>query len=141
MVLLRAVAIAPPALPLETGVDHALAAIAAESPEVSADELLRIMWHESGGWRDARPGMRHWPHDARRFPRKRHYVCGVLQATAKTPAQCVAWQEDLALAYRAGADHMRTWHASCRAWGRRGSRRYRCARTGYALGVAAALNT
>lgn len=121
-------------------VELADAAIRAETEDVSAEEILRVVNHESGGWRDARPGMRHWPHDPRLFPRKSHYVCGLMQNTARTAAECVLWIRDPYSALQAGAMAMQRWHAFCRSVGRRGGRRYRCARAGYARGVRSALD-
>lgn len=139
VVLARADTVAPyDYLPTDQAFVHGLAMVAASSPEVSEQEIFRKARHESGFWVDARPGMRHWPHRADRFPRKRHYVCGLMQATARTPAECVSWIRDPFSAYRAGADQLREWHRFCRRMGRTGRRRYACARAGYSLGVEAA---
>jgi hypothetical protein len=107
------------------------------SPEVSPQEIRRIVQHESGGWLDARPGHRHWPHDARLFPKRTHYVCGLMQVSVPTAQDCVNMMS-VAAGVKAGADAMRGWHRACRAWGAHGSVRYRCARAGYAHGTNAA---
>ena len=139
LLLSRANAVAPyDALPADQALLHGLAMVAASSPDVSEQELARIAHHESGFWTDARPRMRHWPHEASKFPRRRHYVCGLLQVSTRSAAECVRWQNDIFAAYRAGADAMRSWHRSCRGLGRRGKARYRCARAGYAHGNDAA---
>jgi hypothetical protein len=148
-VVLRAVAVAPfDTMPPGQALEHGLAMVAASSPEISEQEIRRITEHESGYDVDARPGMRSWPDDPAAFPprcrtlrsgrRQCGFVCGLMQASAATAEQCVAWQHDVYLAYQAGADQMRSWHATCRRLGRRGSARYACARAGYALGTEAA---
>lgn len=141
LVLGRALAVAPfDLLPPRQALAHGLAMVAAATPEVSELEIARIARHESGFWVDARPGLRHWPHQVRRFPRRHGYVCGLMQATAQTPRECLAWIADPQLAYRAGVAQLREWHHLCRRIGRRGSGRYRCARAGYARGTLAARN-
>lgn len=135
----RVVAIAPfDLMPADLALEHGRAMVLAAGGGVSERDIDKVMRHESGGWIDARPGMKHWPHVAARFPKRRWYICGVLQATAHSAAECVAWQRDLVLAYRAGADYMRAWRGYCVKIGRHGKRVRRCAEAGYALGVAAA---
>ncbi len=139
VLLANALTVAPfDLLPPQQALEHGWAMTLAATPEVSAAEIARIMRHESGGWTDARPGMRHWPRNPARFPRRRHFICGLLQATARTAAECVSWINSPLAAYRAGVAQLSAWHAWCRQIGRRGKRRYKCARSGFAKGVAAA---
>lgn len=151
MLIARADAVAPyDRMPADEAFGHGLAMVLASSSEISEQEIKRITEHESGYQLDARPGMRAWSADPDDFPprcrelrsgRKQcGYVCGLMQATASTAAVCVAWQHDVFLAYRAGADQMREWHRICRRMGRRGSARYACARAGYSLGTQAAID-
>lgn len=153
----RVVAVAPfdlfPRHP-ERALEHGVAMVLAAGGGVSEQDLAKRMHHESGGWRDARPGVvwydangkkhigkpRRWPHDPAKFPKLPHYICGVMQAMARTPRECVAWQRDLVLAYRTAADMQRAWFSFCEKIGRRGGRVRPCAEAGYAGGVAAARN-
>lgn len=140
-------------MPTDEAFQHGAAMVFASSREVSEYEIRRRAEHESGYWTDARPGKvyyvdgvkkigkpRRWPHVVKKFPKLRHYICGVMQATAKTPAECVAWIGDIFANYRAGADSIRRWHEFCRRNGRTGKRRYACARAGYSEGTDAALS-
>lgn len=133
---------------------HGYAIVLAAGDGVTVDDITDVMRHESSGWSDARPGKpcarrdaegkchrgppRHWPHRAELFPKQRHYICGVMQMTAMSAAECVSWEHDLVLAYRRGADAIRGWRSFCRKIGRRGDRAIRCADVGYASGVRAA---
>ncbi len=152
MILVRATWVAPiDMLPTDEAFEHGVAMVAASSREVTEYEIDRVARHESGYWMDARPHMRRWPHDAANFPprcrtlksgrRQCGYVCGIMQATAETAAECVSWILDPFKAYRAGADSVRRWHRTCVRMGKRGKARYRCARAGYAHGTEAARNS
>lgn len=126
---------------------HRLAAVIYETPDISAEELLRVECHESHYLMDAGPTAKRWPHDPAKFPPLRtaktrglnHYICGLLQTTEYSAETCVAMQKNVFLAFQRGADQINRWHIYCRRWGYFGKRRYVCARAGYAKGTAAAL--
>lgn len=119
LILLRAVSIAPPSLPLATGLEHAYAAIAAERPTVPAELLLGMAAVESNYTATARS-------------RGGRY-CGVVQATAGhgpgTADRTCRELYDLRTGYDAGARHIVAWLRQCHRVPAR--RRLRCALRGY----------
>jgi hypothetical protein len=114
-----------------------IAAVIYGTDDVSAQELADKDCHESHYHLDAGPHGRN-PHSVRDFPRRSHYICGLLQSTEHDPGDCVAMEHDAFLAFAHGADQMNEWHALCRRMGCFGRSRYACARAGYGPGFAAA---
>ncbi len=114
-----------------------LAAQAAATPDIPAEVLLALAFRESHFDPLSGP-VGHWPAAPGSPPRRRHYICGVTQATFATWSACVAARDPI-VGYAAGAAQIQRWAYVCRS--RYHARNVlRCALNGYAEGGRAAAN-
>lgn len=95
-----------------------VAAVQAETDDISAPELLALAYRESRYSNAARPG------------------CGVVQVRNLSARSCRLARSSALHGYHAGARRYGEWVAICQRWGKRDVPR--CARQGYAEGTKAA---
>lgn len=120
-----------------------------ESEFLPGEYILAIIDHESGYDPLAAPRGK-WPVDPKTPPKRRHYICGVMQATVhiaqpKTKEQRLdAWYDCIDMrtpvtGVMAGVTQIEAWERTCKRMGWRSQRKIRdCALSGYGPGTKAA---